>query len=112
MNLQEYKNKLELKKTEKFEKRKLERKSTPEEIIFILEKTLEDWKTIKIYNVLIQQNPQTKIIKKDVEQISTGNTRILQNELDNEKYIKYKELREKVYEKHKNAKELSTKALK
>lgn len=100
MNLKEYHQKLELKRTAKFEKRKLERRSTSDEILFILEKVLENWRTIKIFNVLIQQNPHTNIKKEDVENISTGNIRILQSELDNEKYNRYQELREKVYQKH------------
>ena len=106
MSLQEYLKTKQNKKIEKFEKRKLERHSTPDEIIFILEKTLEDWRSIKIFNVLIQNNPSSKVTKKDVENISTGNIRILQNELDSEKYNLYLDLRKKVYEKKQSSKQL------
>ena len=106
MSLQDYQKNIQLKKTEKFEKRKLERKSSVEEIFFIFEKTLENWLPIKIFNVLIQQNPQSIITKKDVNNIYKGNVRILPTEVDNEKYKLYLELREKIYEKHKKEKEL------
>ncbi len=94
-------SKLNEKKLEKFEKKKNERHSTPEEILFIFEKTLEDWRPIKIYNVWIQKNPSTKITKKDVDNISNGNVRIEPNEVSKEDYEKYQTLRNAVYEKHK-----------
>lgn len=105
MNLQQFKKQKEEQKNIKFEKRKLERNSTPDEILFIFEKTLQDWLPIKIFNVLIQQNPSSNITQKDVKNIHNGNVRILSNEIDNEKYKLYLELREKVYEKHKQMKE-------
>jgi hypothetical protein len=39
------------------------RKATPEEIIYIFERVLEGWRTIKIYNIMIQNNKSTKITK-------------------------------------------------
>lgn len=74
------------------------RKATPEEIIYIFERVLEGWRTIKIYNVMIQNNKSTKITKKIVENISTGNVKIHPFELPKEEYDKYLILREKVYE--------------
>lgn len=94
----------EKQKKEKFEKRKNERKSTPSEILYIFEKTLEDWRPIKIYNVMIQENPLTKITKKDVDNICNGNVRIESNEVSKEDYDKYQELRKAVYDKHKKPK--------
>jgi hypothetical protein len=106
MSFQQYQKQKEEQKNIKFEKRKLERNSTPDEIFFIFEKTLQDWLPIKIFNVLIQQNPSSNITQKDVKNIHNGNVRILPNEIDNEKYKLYLELREKVYEKHIKEKEL------
>ncbi len=99
-SFKEYKHKIKIKKEEKFEKRKLERKSTPDEIIFIFEKTLQDWKPIKIFNILIQQNPNSTITQKDVKNIYKGNVKILPSEVDNETYNLYQNLREQVYNKH------------
>ena len=46
------------KKKERREKKRLEKREiTGEEVIFIFEKTLEGWKTIRIYNTIIQNNP-------------------------------------------------------
>lgn len=74
------------------------RKATPEEIIYIFERVLEGWRTIKIYNIMIQNNKFTKLTKKIVENISTGNVKIHPFELDEEEYNKYLFLREQVYE--------------
>lgn len=74
------------------------RKATPEEIIYIFERVLEGCRTIKIYNIMIQNNKSTKITKKIVENISTGNVKIHPFELHEEEYNKYLSLREKVYE--------------
>jgi len=78
------------------------RTTTAEEVIFIFEKILDHWKTIKIYNTIIQNNPSSKTDKKSVEKISTGNCKIYESELSNEKYTYYLELREKVYMYHNN----------
>ena len=74
------------------------RKATPEEIIYIFERVLEGWRTIKIYNIMIQNNKSTKLTKKIVENISTGNVKIHPFELAEEEYNKYLFLREQVYE--------------
>lgn len=74
------------------------RKATPQEIIYIFEHVLEGWRTIKIYNIMIQNNKSTKITKKIVENISTGNVKIHPFELPKEEYNKYLSLREQVYE--------------
>jgi len=81
------------------EKKKIEkRKISGEEVIFIFEKVLEGWKTIKIYNTIIQQNPASNIDKKKVEVISSGNCKVYESELPKEKYEHYLKLREKIYE--------------
>jgi len=67
-------------------KKNIKKNITPEEIIYIFEKTLEGWKTIKIYNVLIQSNPNSNLTKKIIEKISTGNSKINENELNKERY--------------------------
>ncbi len=80
------------------------RKATPEEILYIFERVLEGWRTIKIYNIMIQNNKFTKITKKNVECIATGNVRIYPFELSEENYEKYSSLREQVYEFNNNIK--------
>lgn len=65
------------KKQERREKKRKEKRSIEaEEVIFIFEKVLEEWKTIKIFNTLIQKNPNSFIDKKKVETISKGNCEI------------------------------------
>ena len=78
-------------------KRTLKRSITGEEVIFIFEKVLEGWKTIKIYNNIIQNNPNSKVNKKKVDVISSGNCKVYDSELSKERFDYYKELREKVY---------------
>jgi len=85
------------KKVRREKKRTAKRGITGEEVIFIFEKILEGWKTIKIYNTMIQQNPQSGIDKKKVEVISTGNSKVFESELSQERHKYYLELREKVY---------------
>jgi hypothetical protein len=85
------------KKERREKKRTTKRGITGEEVIFIFEKVLEEWKTIKIYNTMIQQNPQSGIDKKKVEVISTGNSKVFESELSPERHKYYLELREKVY---------------
>ena len=92
------------KQIRKSEKKKDRRNATPQEVIFIFEKILEGWKTIRIYNTIIQANPNSTILKKNVENISTGNTKIYENEVNEELYQKYIELRQYVYDYHINRK--------
>ena len=68
-------------KRKKREKRTAKRDITGEEVIFIFEKVLEGWKTIKIYNTLIQNNPNSAIDKKKTESIATGNCKVYESEL-------------------------------
>jgi len=101
MNQQKEKDQYNAKKQERREKKKtMKRNSTGEEVIYIFEKVLEDWKTIRIFNTIIQQNPQSNIDKKWVEQIASGNCKVYLKELaTEERYNYYLELREKVYSK-------------
>jgi hypothetical protein len=95
---------IEKKKARREIKKKNRRGATAEEVIYIFEKILEQWKTIKIYNTIIQNNPKSEVSKKNVENISTGNSKVYENELNAERFKYYNELREKVYEFHKNKK--------
>jgi hypothetical protein len=81
-------------------KRTDKRKATADEVIFIFEKILDNWKTIKIYNTIIQLNRNSCVDKKWVEKISTGNSKLYASELSKEKFNYYLELRDKVYEYH------------
>jgi hypothetical protein len=92
---------IEAKKKRREEKKKNRRGATAEEVIYIFEKILEGWKTIKIYNTMIQTNKDSQVSKKNVENISTGNSKVYEKELDHERFIYYNELRTKVYELHK-----------
>jgi len=92
---------LTMKKERREKKRTSKRGITGEEVIFIFEKILAGWKTIRIYNTMIQQTPESGVDKKKVEVIATGNSKIYESELDPEKYNYYLELREKVYAFHK-----------
>lgn len=88
-------------KAERRERKRTEKRSiTGEEVIYIFEKVLEGWKTIRIYNTIIQMNPTSEIIKKKVETISTGNCKVYPSELTKERFEYYLELREKVYQYH------------
>jgi hypothetical protein len=80
------------------DKRKANRQATAEEVIYIFEKILEGWTTIRIYNTIIQNNPNSNIDKKHTEKIATGHCKISDKELSGERFQYYKELREKVYE--------------
>lgn len=95
---------IEIKKKRKELKKTDKRHANAEEVIFIFEKILEGWKTIKIYNTIIQNNPNSLVNKKNVENISTGNSKVYESELCTEKYKYYLELRQKVYDFHKNKK--------
>jgi len=97
-----YKDKFNKMKKERREKKRSDKRSiTGEEVIFIFEKVLEGWSTIRIYNNIIQTNPNSGIDKKKTESISTGNCKIFENELPKERYEYYDVLRKKVYEYHK-----------
>jgi hypothetical protein len=97
---------IENKKKRREEKKKSRRGATAEEVIYIFEKILEGWKTIKIYNTIIQTNKNSEVSKKNVENISTGNSKVYEKELNTERFEYYTKLREKVYEFHKNKKNL------
>jgi hypothetical protein len=95
----------ELKKERREKKRITKRDISVDEVIFIFEKVLEEWKTIKIYNTLIQQNPKSNATKKKIEVISTGNCKLYPSEFScNERYHYWVSLRENVYKKHLNNK--------
>ena len=87
-------------------KKKDRRGATAEEVIYIFEKILEDWKTIRIYNTIIQNNPASTVDKKNVENISTGNSKVYTSELSTERFEYYNSLREKVYNSHKEKKNI------
>jgi hypothetical protein len=89
------------KQSKRDKKRTEKRNVTGEEVIYIFEKVLEGWKTIKIFNTILQTNSASNVSKKLVETISTGNCKVCENELSNERYYYYLELRNKVYNFHK-----------
>lgn len=80
-----------------------ERHANPLEILYIFDKSLEGWKTIKIWNVLKQERPDTKIIKKDIDKIARGDARIEKFELNEDQYKEYEMKRAKIYEIRKKA---------
>ncbi len=90
-----YLQQLETKKRLKAIKNIKLRRATVDEIIYIFEKVLEGWKNIKIYNLILQKNPQSKIIKEDVDHIATGNCKVYEFE---NKFEIYQDLRKKVYD--------------
>jgi hypothetical protein len=99
MDNNKYKNDFIKMKKERREKKRTEKRAIKgEEVIFIFEKILEGWKTIKIYNTIIQQNQNSLVDKKITETISTGNCKVYESELSKDRYEYYKILREKVYE--------------
>jgi hypothetical protein len=93
---------IKFKKERREKKRCVKRSIKGEEVIFIFEKVLEGWKTIRIYNTLIQNNPNSSIDKKKTESISTGNCKVYESELSKERFDYYNHLREKVYEYNNN----------
>ena len=95
---------IEIKKKRKQIKKTEKRTATAQEVIFIFEKVLEKWRTVKIYNTIIQSNPSSEVSKRNVENIATGNSKVYENELPKEDYEKYISLRERVYEYHRNLK--------
>ena len=98
--MQQHDKYIEIKKKRREEKKKTKRSATADEVIYVFEKILEGWKTIRIYNTIIQHNPKSNISKKNVENISTGNSKVYESELSGERFLYYKELREKVYKFH------------
>lgn len=96
------KNFIQIKKEKREKKRTDKRSITGEEVIFIFEKVLEGWRTIQIYNNIIQNNPLSKINKKITEQISTGNCKVYESELSKERFEYYKSLRDLIYKINKN----------
>ena len=93
---------IQMKKASREKKRTDKRSITGDEVIYIFEKFIEGWTTIKIYNTIIQSNSNSLVNKKKVETIVSGNCKVYESELSTEKYKYYLELREKVYEIHKN----------
>lgn len=89
---------IKMKKNRRENKRTEKRCVTGEEVIFIFEKVLENWPTIRIYNTIIQNDPNSFIDKKKTETIATGNCRVYERELPRDRYEYYVFLREKVYE--------------
>ena len=89
---------IQMKKARREKKRTEKRSITGEEVIYIFEKFIEGWATIKIYNTIIQNNPNSCIDKKKTETISTGNCKVYKSELSKERFEYYTQLREKVYE--------------
>ena len=91
---------IKIKKERREKKRANKRNATAEEVIYIFEKVLEGWKTIKIFNTIIQNNPKSVLLKKNVENIATGNCKVNRSELCEERFNYYNELRKEVYEKN------------
>jgi hypothetical protein len=88
------------KKDRREKKRTLKRSTSGKEVLFIFEKVLEGWPTIRIYNTLRQMDPMSITEKKKVEKIATGNCKVYESELTSEEYQQYIDLRKKVYEYH------------
>jgi 3,5-epimerase/4-reductase len=94
-----YKAKYNQIKTDRRAYKRTEKRSiTGDDVIFIFEKVIEGWKTIKIFNTLIQRNPLSLVDKKIVQLVSTGNCKVYPNELSKERYDYYLHLRSMVYD--------------
>jgi len=89
---------LAAKRERRVKKRTDKRDITGEEVIFIFEKVLAGWPTIRIFNTIKQTTPASAVTKKKVEVIATGNCKVFENELEPARYQHYLELRGKVYE--------------
>jgi hypothetical protein len=98
MNINHIKNKQIRREKKQTDKRAI----TADEVIFIFEKVLEGWKTIKIYNTIIQTNQSSNIDKKLTERVASGNCKVYEKELSKERYEYYLNLREKIYSLHNN----------
>ena len=88
---------LAAKRERRVKKRTDKRDVSGEEVIFIFEKVLEGWPTIKIFNTIKQTTPASAVTKKKVEVIATGNCKVFENELELMRFQHYLELRKKVY---------------
>ena len=88
---------LTAKRERRVKKRTDKRDITGEEVIFIFEKVLLKWPTIKIFNTIKQTTPSSSVTKKKVEVIATGNCKVFENELESIRFQYYLELRQKVY---------------
>ncbi len=95
-------NHIKNKQLRREKKQTAKRAITADEVIFIFEKTLEGWKTIKIYNTIIQTNQSSNIDKKLTERVASGNCKVYEKELSKERYEYYLNLREKIYNLHNN----------
>jgi hypothetical protein len=89
---------LAAKRERRIKKRTDKRDITGEEVIFIFEKVLAAWPTIRIFNTIKQTTPASAVTKKKVEVIATGNCKVFENELEPARYQHYLELRPKIYE--------------
>ena len=88
---------IQMKKVRREKKRTEKRSITGEEVIFIFEKFIEGWATIKIYNTIIQNDKNSAINKKKVETIVSGNCKVYETELSPDRYEYYTSLREQIY---------------
>jgi DNA-binding ferritin-like protein (Dps family) len=89
---------IEMKQERRAKKKTEKRAITGQEVLYIFERVLEGWKTIRIYNTMIQVNPLSHVDKKRVEHVATGNCKVYPHELSPEEYKHYLDLREKVYQ--------------
>ena len=67
--MEKQKKYIEIKQKRRQSKKTEKRNASYQEVIYIFEKVLEGWKTIKIYNTIIQNDPSSTILKKNVENI-------------------------------------------
>jgi hypothetical protein len=66
-----YKQLFKKQKSDRREVKRTDKRSvTGEEVIFIFEKILEEWKTIRIFNTIIQSNPNSSVDKKKLDTIT------------------------------------------
>lgn len=96
-----YKAKKERRKKKNFNKRH----ATGKEVIKIFEMVLDDKKSSQIINELKRNDPLSPIEKKYVNRIMTGNCKVNPEELSEDEYKYYCELREEVYLYWRNKKE-------
>jgi hypothetical protein len=77
-------------------KRIARRNATPQNIIYIFERTLAGEKPIQIYNAIRRNEPANTITKEVVSVISSGNVKVFPYELSKEEYATYAELLGKI----------------